>query len=91
MVNFDLVTSGARLELDEGGEGDTSNKVLAEPFLEFPGDGSNLTSGQVSMEATASAAEPRSKAVVVVVARGMFAGRLEMLTRESRLESPLEP
>ena len=84
--NFDF--AGARLIIEEVSE--VSKTVSMELRWEDPGHGSNITSGQGSIEATDTAAEPRIKAVLVVMC-GMSAGRLEMLTQEVRLELLLDP
>ena len=89
VVNFDLATSGgARLQFGEVSS--VSNNVSIELCLEDPGQGSKFTSGQGDMEATARAADPSNKAVLVAM-WGTSAGMLEVLTQEVRLESPLEP
>ena len=92
-VNFDFDTSGgARLYVDDASE--VSSNVSAELCLEEPREGVSVTSGLlVSSEATATAADPRSKAVPVVALEtcGTSAGKLAMLVFEVRLDPVLEP
>ena len=89
--NFDLLGSvgiGARFLVEVVSE--VSNKVSLELWFEEAGQGLNFTSGQGSIPATATAAEPRSKAVSVA-AWGISEGRLDMLVAEVRLEPFLDP